>query len=435
MPNSSEDTQLVPFVPAFVEWTCARQSTTRYLGDRYPERACRVALCIRFDPPRHAASFKLRVPVSLKALGKRANLYLLLHPERVSHLELLNADDSAASSIPEPVRSTFVQNNQSSASAPGSIVGLRFQLKQPAAVVVPAVPSLAPGTKTSGHILELVESLANATAMTLYLPRQQQCDTSPPLVRQLERLGALVRDGRLGPIGGELDVASLYVGRGGEAIEGPDFGARRRGGGGVQDGGSACGGGRRYVPAESPPSYDELGPSPPPVPRPLKAPEKQWPSDDGACTGEEEVARSSSSSSSIRDELALLRKEILDEVRRETDGKLQQVEARLVERLEERLEEAGRTFDARMEERLGEHAQEMRREMEEQLDCVRQEAWDQDEDVKHELDEMMQCRLEEHLMIAKDELRDYVVEELKTVEDTIKRDISAAANVSIVFDE
>ncbi|EKG19833.1 hypothetical protein MPH_02904 [Macrophomina phaseolina MS6] len=209
--------------PVRVDWKCNTDGESKRLH---------VTLDFGLYASRGEAYFKLRVPIGLRGRGKKTNFYFFLRLEHCTSLQLNDKPDAVSPSI----KSSFVQSGE--CSEPDSIVALRWMFTQPGVFIGPQ-SSIHPKPGKEEKTLALMKSLARANAFTLYLP-----------VRELERslvqsASTLVVESGLKSTRDEYLFERLYSGKGGFPI---DLGSDQ-------------------LRHDSPPSYDELGPSPPPPPK------------------------------------------------------------------------------------------------------------------------------------------------------------------------
>ncbi|KAI1250425.1 hypothetical protein MGN70_007478 [Eutypa lata] len=202
-------------------------------------------LDLHYNVRSNKAFFKLRAAVALKAhpRSRKTNVFLFIHPERIRAVAL---DESP---------------NAAEAKTLGAdAICLRFELNRAPALVVPK-DSLAPRNQPSGDLLDSLRALAKQTTFAVY--SSIPCRT---LSRQrlLSLCEAASRDG-LSSLAAHSNTTSLYAGIGGRVIEGGSLGDSTAA---VvsQERGPAL-----DIPAENPPSYDELPPrTQPPVEPSLK---------------------------------------------------------------------------------------------------------------------------------------------------------------------
>ncbi|EOD53047.1 putative duf300 domain protein [Neofusicoccum parvum UCRNP2] len=167
-----------------------------------------VLLDIRFDSTQNAALFRIRVPVGVKGLRNKVNLYLFIYPDTILSLESAAGSDD----VPEPVRSVFAKKPFGTT---GDIVALRFVLERPASLVGPENVELAPTTRAFGCALDSLRSLATAIELTLFVASE---DLSRAAVNAL--CAQAGRDGGLRLLAGkDSSLEMLYGGNSGKVIE------------------------------------------------------------------------------------------------------------------------------------------------------------------------------------------------------------------------
>ncbi|KAL0262773.1 hypothetical protein SLS55_001746 [Diplodia seriata] len=379
------------------EWRCPEQQRLLYLGHRFPEPTCHVAFGMRVDEHTGAAFFKLRVPVSLKTQSKKTNLFVFIHPERISTLE-----QSTSSDLPEAVRTAFpvVSNN--------AILQLRFTLSTPSAVLVPANSPLAPKSAASVNLLRRLRSLAQATQFTVYLAAKGHPKHSIATMCEMANTSTLKSDPS------ELRLETLYAGNGAKVIEGADLVFPFD----------------HDDPPESPPSYDELAlPSPP---RP-QTKESQF----------IELVQ--------KQALQLIRDELREEMRREMREQLlnsdEEWRRKMHEMRDELREELAQQIRDQIKEEVTQHMQaelrqlqsqhkerleELENLIEERTESVREDLLVEIEAVADETGEIVDLRVDEQILNVKEELREYVAEELRDAEDRI-RDHIEQGEISFQF--
>lgn len=183
------------------------------------------------------AFFKLRRTVTLKtAPSTKTPLFVFIPPEQIDRLELVEcatAEPSGASSHDDEARKKLGSD----------LVCLRFSLRKPVALIGPEDLDLTPKNKASGVILDSLRSLAHHDGLTVYFARNVASQA------RLKSLCEAASNGSLRSILRQADLTSLYRGKGGHVIitetDAPVAASNQ---------------------PDSPPSYDELGPGPPPAP-------------------------------------------------------------------------------------------------------------------------------------------------------------------------
>lgn len=226
-PNSDID---VTAQPAVVSW---RNS------DGQEQSLSQLHLDLHYNVRSNKAFLKLRAAAALKAhpRSRKTNIFLFIHPERIKAVTLDELPDAAE------------------AGALGAdAICLRFELNRAPALVVPK-ESLAPRNQVSGNLLDSMRALAKQTTFAVY--SSIPCRTLPR--QRLLSLCEAASRNELGSLAAHSNTTSLYAGNGGRVIEGDSHG------GSV----AAIVGGEQVpaldIPAENPPSYDELPPKSQPL--------------------------------------------------------------------------------------------------------------------------------------------------------------------------
>lgn len=167
---------------------------------------------IHWAPATKKALFKLRFPVSLEHFpglprGGRAFLFLLVHPERISQLSLVED----------------VKSPQTATNTRGHAMALDFELSRPAVVVMPSQAPCESRNTESEDMITSLRQVASQKFFTIYLeslnPRQTQDAIWLPQLCVAASQRALTSILKL------ASVATLYGGQGGELIEGDAFAA------------------------------------------------------------------------------------------------------------------------------------------------------------------------------------------------------------------
>ncbi|KAI3398217.1 hypothetical protein diail_9694 [Diaporthe ilicicola] len=220
-----------------------------------------VTFDVHFDAESQTAFFKIAANLALKGKRHKSNIFLFIYPERIQSLDIVEQDDESVSA---------------SKTLGTSIYSLQFLLVEPPALVVPK-DDCVPKGDAARITLESMQALAGKTSFRLDLPSRTLA---------LDRLTALCgkasSSGFLKTMLGPSNTAKLYGGKGGMVIGNDDAGTT-----GVRSGGEPSGSAAKANPStsshkyprdskdpaqseaavvESPPSYDELGHSPPSYP-------------------------------------------------------------------------------------------------------------------------------------------------------------------------
>lgn len=214
--------------PAVVSWRPQGSDTPRYLNPDPANKRVVLEVCL----DRTACFFRLRVPIRLKSLDT-TYLYLHIPPEHISSLEWAIDFDA-----PGLVRQ---QLN-------GSITRLRFCLRTPGQLVVPAQEALQPKKPATARAIEALSSLAVVDALSVHVEHTVLSK------QRLERLDAAIKSGSSSPPARLLDLRSLYNGKGGKYLALPAD----------QNAISTASEDAASISAvDSPPLYDEIGTGPP----------------------------------------------------------------------------------------------------------------------------------------------------------------------------
>ncbi|GME35424.1 Centrosome-associated protein cep250 [Neofusicoccum parvum] len=373
--------------PAVASWECTQRNETRFLI--HPDPSCRVTCDIRVE--QNTAFLRLRIPFMPNNSVRAKPIFLLVPPERVESARI-------ASDVPGTVRHRL-----------GDSIGLQLDLRQSSIVVVPSAPLVSKDQSTEDAV-DALHSLALRTCFTIYLRRNA--------LRSVEGFVSALSAETVRSHSGLADVSSLYSGRGGRKIEGVDFKPSDI----VADA------------TESPPSYDELALTPPRLKPNVPSKRRRRNSPDKDQTFDRTVED--------------IKKGLTDQLTHMVGQLGQQLEDRLLKRLDERLDERCEALreelsgsikaeimsqvEKRLEERLDERLEDLREEDEELGRKVRQLSQDI-EDAKDEVEEIVDLRLDEQMTSVKEEMRTFVTEELKDVEDRVKDGITDG-KVTIVFE-
>lgn len=181
------------------------------------------------------AFFKLRRTVTLKAApSTKTPLFVFIAPEQIESLEFVEPAkaEPGATGHDEEARKKLGSDQ----------VCLRFGLKRPADLVGPKDLDLTPKNKVSGVVLDSLRSLSHHDSFAVYFARNVVSQV------RLKSLCEAANNGLLKSIVRQADLTSLYRGKGGQVIK--EVGAPVA----------------ASIEPDSPPSYDELGPGPPPAP-------------------------------------------------------------------------------------------------------------------------------------------------------------------------
>lgn len=221
----------IQFAPTIARWRDQTEDAERVLGFKYPNAACQLALFVHLDTSTASASIKLRIPVGFKEIRSKVNAFVIVHPDRIESLE-----HGTRESVPDVVRRILVQ--QQKCSNDKDITRLLVRLTRPSALLLPSLDSFAPSSISTGAAFKLAQSLTSSTLIELYLPSDNTHTAC------LDAMTALLTNGLKFKAKNE-SLSRYYRGQGSRLIQADDL--------------------VRFTSApESPPSYDELGPTPPP---------------------------------------------------------------------------------------------------------------------------------------------------------------------------
>ncbi|EOD45645.1 hypothetical protein UCRNP2_7630 [Neofusicoccum parvum UCRNP2] len=322
-------------------------------------------------------------------------------------MEQINAEGTAVDSTPTAVRNAFVANKMCPSA--DQIRGLRFQLKRASALVVPTDFAVVQSNEVAASVFQSLSSLSTQTAFTVYYAHKSEPEASMATLCHLARIG------RLKSTADEYSLERLYHGRGGTPYPFPE----RRG-----DAADPLG-------VDSPPSYDEIGLSPPPpaesskrargsespTPSAAKKPKpsgaarmnqfEQQLAAMGARIASLEQARGASAPAAAAPTVESLRADLEALVAERCDAGVRRLRAELVEEMERRVEErVDELADERIDARL--------------------------EELKDELAGEVDERVDDRLLDLKCDAQEFVREQFEDVEAQLKSKI-AQAQVTIEF--
>ncbi|GME26906.1 uncharacterized protein LTHEOB_1228 [Neofusicoccum parvum] len=325
-------------------------------------------------------------------------------------MEQINAEGTAVDSTPTAVRNAFVANKMCPSAS--QIRGLRFQLKRASALVVPTDFAVVQSNEVAASVFQSLSSLSTQTAFTVYYAHRSEPEASMATLCHLARIG------RLKSTADDYSLERLYHGRGGTPYPFPE----RRGDADADP-----------IGVDSPPSYDEIGLSPPPpqaaesskrargsespMPSAVKKPKpsgaarmnqfEQQLAAMGARVASLEQARGASAPAAAAPTVESLRADLERVVAERCDAGVRRLRAELVEEMERRVEErVDELADERIDARL--------------------------EELKDELAGEVDERVDDRLLDLKCDAQEFVREQLEDVEAQLKSKI-AQAQVTIEF--
>lgn len=375
-----------------------------------------VTLDVHLDAESHTAFFKITANLALKGKRSRSNIFLFIHPERIRSLGFVEQDDSSASASKILGTSTY---------------SLRFDLVEPPALVVPK-DDYVPKGETARTTLEALQALSRVTRFCVHLP-------SNVLAKQ--RLLALCEKvsstGSLKTTPGVVNLAKLYGGKGAQVV-----GSGNPGTTGARSGGEPSGSAEKASPpaaphelsreknpassgtaaAEYPPSYDDLGHSPPAYP----------PSNKRRRLDSEDISQP-----------GLKIEEICRQGFNEIGRRLDRIEKQLgslgsrLDRVEQRMSAAEGRSDGEPRQRSSEQSNQGGDGLDQRVECVEErvtsletkldaglseltESLDtQIADVRYEFDTTTLIRIEDEMGVAQTQLEEFVRDEIRNVAEEI----------------
>lgn len=382
MAASSTHDHTVPFVAAVASWNCLARQTEQLLGHGAPSPATRAHFELTLDESaKNTASFRLRLFLGLRAMeGKRANFFFCIPPNRILDL------DGRTDRVPNSVRTAFLLGTKKEVPST-KIVSLRFRLSEPGIIVLPKVRDLTPSSQMAGRTLELLESLARATEFTISF--EDKSDS-----RRASLLAALHGRDWTSTAERALDLDTLYTGHGAKLVQGAHFSLDS----------SADG-----VPAESPPSYDELAPTPPPVRRSLSPPRKKL----------KQAPSAEPSKQSLN-------------MPYEWETMLAETSVQLTQQFRREMREGLDQLETRVKAEMAEHVVGLEKKIDERLAELKEEMHDDFDDAQGLTKDEIELSLDERMSLIKDEVNEYAKDEMRVIEDGLRRDLSEA-RVSFEF--
>ncbi|KAF3765696.1 hypothetical protein M406DRAFT_356020 [Cryphonectria parasitica EP155] len=345
-----------------------------------PQSSIPASLALDLDSTNKTASLRLRITLHRRRQDEAVPVYLVIHFQQIQ---------SIVESVPAQVQADAEALRDKTHR-------LLFRLEKPPILVTPHEP-LRLNDRTQTALLRSVRSAAQRNVLSLYIGdgalSQAQltmlCETS-------------YQD--FGPSNSLGDYVSLYHGKGGKVVDCI----------GVDD-----------VPAESPPSYNELG-APPPVP---------------PIAYNADVATSSKkrrlSSPVPRDfDISLVEticKKICAEQYTKLRAELSASEARIVDCLDQRLNDHLSGLNDECQARfknLENQIQDIRDQvsrLDEACHADMERLDDRIQEVSDDVDRRVDYEVEDRVLAIKLSMEDFVKDELKNTEDTIKQHLEEAS--------
>ncbi|KAG6358712.1 hypothetical protein INS49_012231 [Diaporthe citri] len=388
-----------------------------------------VTFDVHFDAESHTAFFKITANLAFKGKRSRSNIFLFIHPERIRSLDFVEQDDESASTSKILGTSTY---------------SLHFVLIEPPALVVPK-DDYVPKGETARNTLQALQALSRVTRFRLDLP-------SNVLAKQ--RLLALCEKASSGEslktLPGAANLAKLYGGKGGQVIQsGQPVTTEVRSGG--EPSGSAERASQSAPPhgfprqkdpapsrpaaAEFPPSYDDLGHSPPVYPPPSNKRRRLDSPEDTSQSGLkiEEICRQGFSEIGRR----------LDHIEKQ----LGTLGSRL-DRVEQRMSSVEGSSGQQSHQRSSEHSDQGGDGLDQRVGCVEERVTSlegklesglselaenvdtQVTELRYDFDTTTLIRIEDEMGVAQTQLEEFVRDELRNVaeeiDDTIREKLRDA---------
>lgn len=331
-----------------------------------------LVLDLHYDHSAKTAFFKFRATIFLKNL--KTNLYLFIAPERVRSLSL---DESLE---PKFKPSEALQNSKATWTC------LRFTLDTAADLVGPMFAGLTPKNKAAGQALDQLRLAAGALELSVHISHRFLAK------EQLLSLCLAVSQPDCNSTSGQADIKCLYHGKGGKVI---------------------CGGSTPAPPPslleaadDSPPSYNETGPSPP-FAGPSQPLSKKRRLDDADHTAQDTglmIAMEAMCRKLLQEQKMELRHSIVSEMKEYLNEQLLELENRMTEKIELQVERYG----DKMADNLADDLQGLRDEMSDKTE-----------------DEFYGLRIR---------LEEFVQEEMQEAEERVIEHIQSRATVHLEFD-
>lgn len=398
-------------VPTVVSWLGddGDHKSTQYLSHSIHDH---LTLQISRDASSSTGFFQLKANVALKSRRDRTNILLFIYPERIRDLKLVEHGGSEGEVSSKLGTATYC---------------LQFALHKAPALIVPQ-GDLTPKHKKSRVVMDSLQALTKQTNFCLDLP------TSAASKARLTSLCMAASSGNLRSTSRFTDIASLYGGKGGRIIEHVSQSAMA----------PALAPPVLGAEVDSPPSYNELGMSSPVQPSnsQSKALSRSNALFQTTLTGSLESGTKRRRVSTPDDALS-------EKSHQRVNVGFEGMCKLMLDRIETGFNEIGSRLD-RMEQRLTgleksveHHAEKLGLSIEglhhsssEQAADLRDELDRGIYDVRKEIDDTVTVRVEDEMYVARDQLEDFVKEEVKSAEERLEEKLEDSlnnANVSLDF--
>ncbi|KAK7908009.1 hypothetical protein PG985_015312 [Apiospora marii] len=215
---------------AVVEWEASLGGTQYLLHPDPRNRHITFEACVEKNDTQCLSFFRLRVPAMHMHLHAIV-LYIHIPPHHISSFEWTVGCDAANPAVQSKLG--------------GDLTRLQFHLKEPVQVIVPGQVPLKPKKPATATVIKALESLTTALCITVYLEHTTLSKA------RLGSIAQVIQSGLSRPVPRYGDLHRLYKGMGGSILPAVTDPYRPE----------------PEVPAlaqaDSPPSYDEIGPGPP----------------------------------------------------------------------------------------------------------------------------------------------------------------------------
>lgn len=370
--------------PAVVSWTDDRHQSHFLSSDA--SGSDHVLFDIHHEPESHTALFKIIANIAYKGKRNKSNIFLYIYPERIRDLSVVDNDDRASDRLGTAVYT------------------LEFTLSRPPALVVPKGDWVLKNDAAQSTLTAL-EDLSKTTSFRIAFPCRALAK---------DRLAALCEKASLGgwkTTAEAAHISKLYGGQGGKIIENPES--------------------KAITPSnldqaqvtDSPPSYGDLGVSPPPHPSQIRkrrrvdsdaSPINQEKAslEDICKRGFAEIGRRFDCIEKSLSNLAS-RLERVEQLVRETDLSRENVDSSGIDdddlncQPHATSELLGKRIDG-VEERLTGVEQKLEAGLSEVVQDVENQLYD----VRHEFDNQISVRVDDEMGVAQSSLEDFVKNEL-----------------------
>lgn len=417
-------------ISTLVSWKLA-DGTTEYLQSvrgGSSSTICRPKLHLLYESASRSALIKLQLSILLKPRRNKskntAQFFMFVLPENIAALS------SSAASRQAPLET--IRNVLSA-----DTVCLHFDLNAPPTVVAPTAPDrIVPKNEHSAGVLASLLDLARQTNITIYLPHR-----ALDRVRLQSLCTAAFSHGLI-----SIDpqsTATLYGGTGGRTLKASIIDVPSETGAADAPGQPA---------AESPPSYDELGPGPPPAVAeslsrhsstgpPSRKRSRRNSSDVGSRSPSSRIGGERTAKKSREGRAVQVTPQHVDGMKDQveqaddtelTDLRIQQMEQRLAARLDQRLD----LFEQLVKDQIQEHKRNVNEMVEQRLDAHEEQTQTDLNQLRREVESDVEdqligkkVELDEQFRDEQEDLRASLEERFAELEESITERFSSARAV------